>query len=94
MLIVKGRMGGVMKRDTRKLEKLVAVAFVAIAIAGLIGNYINTSNQIQVNNIIALRHPEVSNIGILIKGAISALEDIVLLVIAAVLYFDMKPWGR
>lgn len=83
-----------MKRDTRKLEKLVAIAFVVIAIAGLIGNYLNVSNQIQVNNILAVRHPEISNIGLLIKGAINALEDIVLLVIAAVLYFGIRPWGK
>lgn len=83
-----------MPRDTRKLEKLVAIAFVAIGIAGLVGNYINTSNQMQVNNILAVRHPEVNNIGILIKGAISTLEDVVLFIIAAVLYFDIKPWGK
>ena len=82
-----------MRRDTRKLEKLAAIAFIAIAVAGLAGNYINTVNQLQVNNILAVRHPEVSNAGVIIKGAISALEDIILLVIAGVLYFDIKPWG-
>jgi hypothetical protein len=82
------------RRNTRRLEKLVAIAFVAIAIASLIGNYINTNNQIQVNNILAVRHPEVNNIGILIKGAITALEDVILVIIAAILYFGIKPWGR
>ena len=82
------------RRNTRKLEKLIAVAFVVIAVASLVGNYINTTYQIQINNILAVRHPEVNNIGILIKGGITALEDIVLLIIAAVLYFDIKPWGR
>jgi hypothetical protein len=83
-----------MARDTRKLEKLVAIAFVAIGVAGLLGNYINTSNQIQVNNILVVRHPEINNIGLVIKGAISALEDVILFIIAAVLYFDIKPWGK
>jgi hypothetical protein len=83
-----------MAGNTRKLEKLVAIAFVVIAVASLIGNYINTTNQIQVNNILAVRHPEMNNIGVLIKGGITALEDVILLVIAAVLYFDLKPWGK
>jgi hypothetical protein len=83
-----------MSRDTRKLEKLVAVAFVAIAIASLVGNYINAENQMQVNNILAVRHPQISNIGILIKSIINALEDLILFVIAAVLWFDIKPWGK
>lgn len=83
-----------MARDTRKLEKLVAIAFVAIGIASLLGNYINTGNQIQVNNILAIRHPEINNIGVLIKGAISTLEDVILFIIAAILYFDIKPWGK
>lgn len=82
------------RKDTRKLEKLVAIAFVAIAIAGFVGNYINITNQLQVYSIISVRHPEISNIGVLIKGAISALEDVILIIIAAVLYFDIKPWGK
>jgi hypothetical protein len=83
-----------MKKDSRKLEKLVAVAFIVIAIAGLVGDYINTTTELQVNSIIAVRHPEVNNIGIYIKGVITVLEDVFLFIIAAVLYLDIKPWGR
>lgn len=83
-----------MARDIRKLERLVAIALVAISVAGLVGNYINTTSQIQVNDILAVRHPQVNNIGVLIKGAISALEDVILIIIAAVLYLDIKPWGK
>jgi hypothetical protein len=83
-----------MKRDTRKLEKLVAAALIVIAVASLVGNYINTSNQIQVNNVLAVRHPEINNIGVLIKGVVNVLEDVILVIIAAVLYFDIKPWGK
>jgi hypothetical protein len=83
-----------MRKSARNLEKLVAVAFVVIAIASLVGNYINTTNQIQVNNILSVKHPEINNIGVMIKGVITGLEDLVLLIIAGVLYFDIKPWGK